>query len=111
MAPTEFEISPTVVFGKSKKQRHGPGLYFAEVLGLIELVINRAFGQRNAKVKMSRGRGLRMNGDGGFGLGITSSERPVPTGDLALLGRPSGRPFSPNPNDPDHRNALLGRVV
>ena len=45
-------------------------MYFAEVVGLIELVINRAFGQRNATTKMSRGRGLRMNGDGGFGLGI-----------------------------------------
>jgi hypothetical protein len=98
--PTKFEISLTLAFGKSKKQRHGLGLYFEEVIVFIGLAINSAFGQRNAMVKMSRGRGLRMNGDGGFGLGIIRDNQDLrdrfQTGGISLLGRPTGRPFSPN---------------
>jgi hypothetical protein len=41
-----------------------------ETIVSIALGRKSTFGQKNAIGNVSRGRGLRMNGDGGFGLGI-----------------------------------------
>jgi len=65
--------------------------------------MNSTFGQQNAWTVVSRGRGLRMNGDGGFGLGINSfAETGISTGKVQFdwAVRKGGRSLSafPPPN-------------